>query len=184
MGNRNFALKVSLMETILVCRPSGKNSFFPVIYFICSIIGMGWMVYSAWNGTPRWGEFCLFLALIIFTFFLARSQFFGEEHLGIDGKDFVIHYVKYFPFKRDKRIPLSEIAEVRFNQKSKAQEIGEILMELRGGMVNEDGIFLMTKSGKIYIFGKDLSEKRSNDFCELLQERINVEMEIVKERES
>ena len=114
------------METILVCKPSGKNSFYPAINFICSIIGVVYTVYSAWNGTPRWGTFCFFLALGIFSFFLARSQFFGEEHLGIDGKDFIIHYVKYFPFKRDKRIPLSEIAEVRFNQKSKAQEVGEI----------------------------------------------------------
>lgn len=172
------------METILVCKPSGKNSFYPVINFICSIIGVVYTVYSAWNGTPRWGTFCFFLALGIFSFFLARSQFFGEEHLGIDGKDFIIHYVKYFPFKRDKRFPLSEIAEVRFNQKSKAQEVGEVVMELEGRMVNEDGIFLMTKSGKIYIFGEDLSEKRANAFCELLRERINAETEIVNERES
>lgn len=172
------------METILVCKPSGKNSFYPAICLITSVIAIGVTAYYAWNGTPRWGAFCYFLALGIFSFFLARSQFFGEEHLGIDGKDFIIHYVKYFPFKRDKRIPLSEITEVRFNQKSKAQEVGEVVMELQGRMVNEDGIFLMTKSGKIYIFGKDLSEKRANDFCELLRERINAEMEIVNERES
>lgn len=172
------------METILVCKPSGKNSAFLAICFISSIIAMGVTAYSAWNGTPRWGTFCFFLALGIFSFFLARSQFFGEEHLGIEGKDFIIHYVKCFPFKRDKRIPLSEIAEVRFNQKSKAQEVGEIIMELQGRMVNEDGIFLMTKSGKIYVFGEDLSEKRANAFCELLQERINAETEIVTEHES
>ena len=172
------------METILVCKPSGKNSFYPAICLITSVIAIGVTAYYAWNGTPRWGAFCYFLALGIFSFFLARSQFFGEEHLRIEGKDFIIHYVKYFPFKRDKRIPLSEITEVRFNQKSKAQEVGEIIMELRGGMVNEDGILLMTKSGKIYVFGKDLSEKRANAFCELLQERINAEMEIVNEHES
>lgn len=172
------------MDTILVCTPSGKNSFYPAICLITSVIAIGVTAYYAWNGTPRWGTFCFFLALGIFSFFLARSQFFGEEHLVIDGKDFIIHYVKYFPFKRDKRIPLSEIAEVRFNQKSKAQEVGEVVMELQGRMVNEDGIFLMTKSGKIYIFGKDLSEKRANAFCELLQERINAETEIVNERES
>ena len=172
------------METILVCTPSGKNSFYPAICLITSVIAIGVTAYYAWNGTPRWGAFCYFLALGIFSFFLARSQFFGEEHLGIEGKDFIIHYVKYFPFKRDKRIPLSEITEVRFNQKSKAQEVGEVVMELRGGMVNEDGILLMTKSGEIYVFGKDLSEKRANAFCELLRERINAETGIVNERES
>ena len=172
------------METILVCKPSGKNSFYPAICLITSVIAIGVTAYYAWNGTPRWGAFCYFLALGIFSFFLARSQFFGEEHLRIEGKDFIIHYVKYFPFKRDKRIPLSEITEVRFNQKSKAQEVGEIIMELQGRMVNEDGIFLMTKSGKIYVFGKDLPEKRANAFCELLQERINAETEIATEHES
>ena len=172
------------METILVCKPSGKNSFYPAICLITSVIAIGVTAYYAWNGTPRWGAFCYFLALGIFSFFLARSQFFGEEHLGIEGKDFIIHYVKYFPFKRDKRIPLSEITEAQFNQKSKAQEVGEIIMELRGGMVNEDGILLMTKSGKIYVFGKDLSQKRANAFCELLRERINAETGIVNEHES
>ena len=171
------------METILVCKPSGKNAATAVLLFIAGVIGMVVAVYYTWNGTPRWGTFLFFCVMAFISFFASRFEFFGEEHLGIDGKDFVIHYVKNFPLKKDKRIPLAEISEVRFNQKSKAQEIDEMLMELRGRMVNEDSICLITKSGEVYIFGKDLSEKQVNDFCKVLRKRINAEIAIAQENE-
>lgn len=154
----------------MVCKPSGKNSFGPTICFLVSIFGVFFVGHQALSDPHRWWTVVFFLVLGVVCFFMSRYQFFGEEHLCVEGDDFIIHYVKGFPFLRDKRIPLSEIAELRYNQKSKAQELGEAISEFQGRAVNEDGIYLATKSGKVYLFGKDLKERQVEAFICRLEE--------------
>ena len=165
------------MQVLLVCKPSGNNAFMATLYLICCVIGFFVFGYQAISNPHIWVK-CLLCAVVgTFCFFVSRSQFLGEEHLCVEGDDFVIHYVKMFPFKRDKRIPLSEIAEVRYNHKSAAQRVGEALAEFRGRPRNEDCIYLATKSGKIYIFGKDLSERQVEAFiCRLEEYRVEREV--------
>lgn len=120
---------------------------------------------------------CLWMLLLsvpmtVLFFFLFRFQFVGEEQLGIDGKDFVIRVVNKFPFQRDLRIPLADIAEIRYNSKSKMKEITEAMAELRGRAIDENGIVLVTIYGKRYRFGKDLTEKQVERFRERLYEYV------------
>lgn len=158
------------MKVLLVCKPSGKNamSFF-LVFAAFTAMSIIW-VYQGFEDHGLWWYLLLTVPVSVFFFFLFRFQFVGEEQLGIDGKDLVIHVVKKIPFQKDLRIPLADIAEIRYNSKSKMKEITEAMAELRGRAIDEDAIVLVTIYGKKYRFGKDLTEKQVERFCERLYE--------------
>ena len=128
--------------------------------------------YEGFEDHGLWLYLLLTVPVSVFFFFLFRFQFVGEEQLGIDGKDFVIRVVKKFPFQRDLRIPLADIAEIRYNGKSMMKEITEAMAELGGRAIDENGIVLVTIYGKRYRFGKDLTEKQVERFRERLYEYV------------
>ena len=70
------------------------------------------------------------------------------------------------------RIPLSDIVEVGYNRKNKLEEIAEAVSELQGKMIDEDAIVLVTKAGKKYHFGQDLTEKQVERFRERFYEYV------------
>ena len=160
------------MDVLLVCKPSGRNamSIFMALgtFAAMSII---W-AYQGFEDHGLWWYLLLTVPMTVFFFFLFRFQFVGEEQLGIDGKDFVIRVVKKFPFQKDLRIPLADVAEIRYNSKSKVKEIMEAMAELGGRAIDEDAIVLVTIYGKRYRFGKDLTEKQVERFRERLYEYV------------
>lgn len=164
----------SSCQVLLVCKPSGRNSFYVVSLLVVSIIGSIVFGYQSLSNPNRWWACLFFIVIGVLCFFVARSEFFGEEHLCVDGNDFVVHYVRMFPFRRDKRIPLSEIADIRYNQKSKMQEISDALDEFYGHAVEERGILLVTKSGKGHLLGEDLTKRQVEKFIHQLEEYIKV----------
>jgi hypothetical protein len=160
------------MDVLLVCKPSGRNAM-AIFLILASFVALS--VIWAYEGIED--PVCLWMLLLsvpmtVLFFFLFRFQFVGEEQLGIDGKDFVIHVVKKFPFQKDLRIPLADIAEIRYNSKSKMREITEAMAELRGRAIDENGIVLVTIYGKRYRFGKDLTEKQVERFRERFYEYV------------
>ena len=160
------------MDVLLVCRPSGKNamSIFMALGAFTAL-SVVW-AYEGIEDPECWWMLLITVPVTVFFFFLFRFQFVGEEQLGIDGKDFVIHVVNKFPFQKDLRIPLADIAEIRYNSKSKLKEITEAMAELRGDAIDEDAIVLVTIYGKKYRFGKDLTKKQVERFRERLYEYI------------
>ena len=160
------------MEVLLVCKPSGRNAMAIfmglVVFFALSVI---W-VYDGVDDPQCLWMLLLTVPMTVLFFFLFRFQFVGEEQIGVDGKDFVIRVVKKFPFQKDIRIPLSKIVAVNYNQKNLVKEIAETLSELRGGAIDEDAIVLLTKDGKKYHFGKDLTEKQVERFRERFYEYV------------
>ncbi len=160
------------MDVLLVCKPSGRNvmSFF-LTFAAFTALSVIW-VYQGFEDHGLWWYLLLTVPVSVFFFFLFRFQFVGEEQIGIDGKDFVIRVIKKFPFQKDLRIPLADIAEIRYNSKSKMKEITEALAELRGRTIDEDGIVLVTIYGKRYRFGKDLTEKQVERFRERFYEYV------------
>lgn len=167
------------MDVLLVCKPSGRNamSFF-LTFAAFTALSVIWG-YQGFEDHGLWWYLLLTVPVSVFLFFLFRFQFVGEEQIGIDGKDFVIRIVKKFPFQKDLRIPLADIAEIRYNSKNKMKEITEALSELRGGAIDEDGIVLVTIYGKRYRFGKDLTEKQVERFRERLYEyMMSMEMDV------
>ena len=133
------------MDVLLVCKPSGKNamSFFVAMGAFLALSVM-W-VYEGIEDPECCWMLLITVPVTVLFFFLFRFQFVGEEQLGIDGKDFVIRVVKKFPFQKDLRIPLADIAEIRYNSKSKMREITEAMAELRGRAIDENGIVLVTR---------------------------------------
>ena len=159
-----------MMDVLLVCKPSGRNAM-SIFMALGAFIALSVMwAYEGIEDPECWWMLLITVPVTIFFFFLFRFQFVGEEQLGIDGKDFVIHIVNKYPFQKDLRIPLADIAEIRYNSKSKMKEITEAMAELRGRAIDENGIVLVTIYGKRYRFGKDLTEKQVERFCEQLYE--------------
>ena len=159
------------MKVLLVCKPSGKNamSFF-LVFAAFTAMSIIW-VYQGFEDHGLWWYLLLTVPVSVFTFFGFRYEIVGEEHLGVEGTDFVRVLHKY-PFKKDVRIPLSDIVEVGYNRKNKLEEIAEAISELQGRMIDEDAIVLVTKAGKKYQFGKDLTEKQVERFRDRLYEYV------------
>ena len=123
------------MDVLLVCKPSGRNAM-AIFLILASFVALS--VIWAYEGIED--PVCLWMLLLsvpmtVLFFFLFRFQFVGEEQLGIDGKDFVIHVVKKFPFQKDLRIPLADIAEIRYNSKSKMREIRKQWLNSEAGLL-------------------------------------------------
>ncbi|MBO6051617.1 MAG: hypothetical protein J6P65_06540 [Bacteroidales bacterium] len=158
------------MDVLLVCKPSGRNAM-AIFLILASFVALSVMwVYEGIEDPVCLWMLLLSVPMTVLFFFLFRFQFVGEEQLGIDGKDFVMRVVKKFPFQKDLRIPLADIAEIRYNSKSKMREITEAMAELRGRAIDENGIVLVTIYGKRYRFGKDLTEKQVERFRERFYE--------------
>lgn len=158
------------MDVLSVCKPSGRNamSFF-IAFAAFTALSVMWG-YEGFEDHGFWWYLLLTVPVSVFMFFGLRYEFVGAEQIGVDGDDFVIHIVNRFPFEKDKRIPLKNIKELKYNAKSKIEEIGEALAELNGRTINEDGILLITMDGKKYEFGQDLTEKQVNRFKERFME--------------
>lgn len=157
------------MDVLLVCKPSGRNamSFF-LTFAAFTALSVIW-VYQGFEDHGLWWYLLLTVPVSVFTFFGFRYEFVGEEHLGVEGTEFV-RVLHKFPFHRDVRIPLSDIVEVGYNRKNKLEEIAEDVSELQGRAIDEDAIVLVTKAGKKYHFGQDLTEKQVERFRERLYE--------------
>ena len=161
-----------MMDVLLVCKPSGRNAM-SIFMALGAFIALSVMwAYEGIEDPECWWMLLITVPVTIFFFFLFRFQFVGEEQLGIDGKDFVIHIVNKYPFQKDLRIPLADIAEIRYNSKSKMKEITEAMAELGGRAIDEDAIVLVTIYGKKYRFGKDLTEKQVERFRERFYEYV------------
>lgn len=157
------------MDVLLVCKPSGRNAMPYFIAFVAfTALSVVWG-YEGFEDHGLWLYLLLTVPVSVFTFFGLRYEFVGEEHLGVEGTDFVRALHK-FPFRKDVRIPLSDIAEIGYNRKTKVEEFMEAVGELRGQTIDEDAIVLVTKAGKKYHFGQDLTEKQVDRFKERLME--------------
>ncbi len=158
------------MDVLLVCSPSGRNAMpFFLAFAAFAALSVMWG-YEGIEDHGFWWYLLLTVPTTVLFFFMFRYEFVGAEQIGVDGDDFVIHIVNRFPFEKDKRIPLKNIKELKYNKKSKMEEIGEALAELNGRTINEDGILLITMDGKKFEFGQDLTEKQVNRFKERFME--------------
>ena len=157
------------MDVLLVCKPSGRNAMpFFIAFAAFTALSVMWG-YEGFEDHGFWWCLLVTVPVSVFMFFGFRYEFVGEEHLGVDGKDFV-RVVHKFPFRKDVRIPLSDIVEIGYNRKTKMEEFMEAVGELRGGTIDEDAIVVVAKSGKKYHFGQDLTEKQVDRFKERLME--------------
>lgn len=161
-----------MMEKVLiVCKPSGKDAFGSVMYFLGLVTGSIYLVIKGFSNPYQWLWLLLTLPASALFFFLVRYEFFGEERIGIDGDDLVIKHANGLPFGRGRRIPLSEIKEIGIPKKSKLDEFFEILDELNMYPVDESSIEIVTSKGKTYRFGDNLSPQDVEYFtCELIEE--------------
>ena len=160
-----------MMEKVLiVCKPSGKDAFGSVMYFLGLVAGSIYLVIKGFSNPCQWLWLLLTLPASALFFFLVRYEFFGEERIGIDGDDLVIKHANGLPFGRGRRIPLSEIKEIGIPKKSKLDEFFEILRELNMRSVDESSIEIVTINGKKYRFGDNLSPQDVEYFtCELIE---------------
>lgn len=160
-----------MMEKVLiVCKPSGKDAFGSVMYFLGLVAGSIYLVIKGFSNPYQWLWLLLTLPASALFFFLVRYEFFGEERIGIDGDDLVIKHANGLPFGRGRRIPLSEIKEIGIPKKSKLDEFFEILRELNMRSVDESSIEIVTINGKKYRFGDNLSPQDVEYFtCELIE---------------
>ena len=167
------------MDVLLVCKPSGRNAMTIFVAFAgFTAMSIIW-IYQGIEDHGLWWHLLLTVPVSVLLFFRFRYEFVGEEQLGVEGTDFVIRIVNKFPFQKDVRIPLSDIVEVGYNRKNKLEEIAEAVSELQGRAINENAIVLVTKAGKKYHFGKDLTEKQVERFCERLYEyMMSMEMDV------
>lgn len=162
-----------MMEKVLiVCKPSGKDAFGTVMYFLGLVAGSIYLVIKGFSNPYQWLWLLLTLPAFALFFFLVRYEFFGEERIGIDGDDLVIKYANGLPFGRGRRIPLSEIKEIGIPKKSKLDEFFETLAELNARPIDESSIEIVTIKGKTYLFGDDLSPREVEYFIRQLTEEI------------
>ena len=158
-------------KVLIVCKPSGKDAFGSVMYFLGLVAGSIYLVIKGFINPCQWLWLLLTLPASALFFFLVRYEFFGEERIGIEGDDLVIKHANGLPFGRGRRIPLSEIKEIGIPKKSKLDEFFEILRELNMRSVDESSIEIVTINGKKYRFGDNLSPQNVEYFtCELIEE--------------
>ena len=162
-----------MMEKVLiVCKPSGKDAFGSVMYFLGLVAGSICLVIKGFSNPYQWLWLLLTLPASALFFFLVRYEFLGEERIGIDGYDLVVKHANGLPFGRGMRIPLLEIKEIGIPKKSKLEEFFEILRELNMRSVDESSIEIVTIDGKTYHFGDDLSPREVEYFTRKLIEEI------------
>jgi len=162
-----------MMEKVLiVCKPSGKDAFGSVMYFLGLVTGSIYLVIKGFSNPYQWLWLLLTLPASALFFFLVRNEFFGEERIGIDGDDLVIKHANGLPFGRGRRIPLSEIKEIGIPKKSKLDEFFEILDELNMYPVDESSIEIVTSKGKTYRFGDNIGSQEVGRFIQELEEEM------------
>ena len=161
-----------MKKELLVCSPSGKDSFGLVLYFLALIAIAIFLIIKGFSNPYQWLWLLLIIPGIILYFFLLRYEFFGEEIIGIEDNDLIIRRVKCLPFVRDIRIPRSEIKEVGIPRKSKLDEVLEIINELNMYPIDESTIEITTINGKTYHFGDDLAPQDVKYFISQLAAEI------------
>lgn len=159
-------------KVLIVCKPSGKDAFGSVMYFLGLVAGSIYLVIKGFSNPYQWLWLLLTLPASALFFFLVRYEFLGEERIGIDGYDLVVKHANGLPFGRGMRIPLLEIKEIGIPKKSKLEEFFEILRELNMRSVDESSIEIVTIDGKTYHFGDDLSPREVEYFTRKLIEEI------------
>ena len=159
-------------KVLIVCKPSGKDAFGSVMYFLGLVAGSIYLVIKGFSNPCQWLWLLLTLPASALFFFLVRYEFFGEERIGIDGVDLMIEYANGLPFWGEKRIPLLEIKEIGIPKKSKLEEFFEVLRELNMRSVDESSLEIVTIDGKTYHFGDDLSPREVEYFTRKLIEEI------------
>lgn len=159
-------------KVLIVCKPSGKDAFGSVMYFLGLVAGSICLVIKGFSNPYQWLWLLLTLPASALFFFLVRYEFLGEERIGIDGYDLVVKHANGLPFGRGMRIPLLEIKEIGIPKKSKLEEFFEILRELNMRSVDESSIEIVTIDGKTYHFGDDLSPREVEYFTRKLIEEI------------
>ncbi len=162
-----------MMEKVLiVCKPSGKDAFGSVMYFLGLVAGSIYLVIKGFSNPYQWLWLLLTLPASALFFFLVRYEFLGEERIGVDGYDLVVKHANGLPFGRGMRIPLLKIKEIGIPKKSKLDEFFEILDELNMYPVDESSLEIVTIDGKTYHFGDDLSPQEVEYFTRKLIEEI------------
>lgn len=159
-------------KVLIVCKPSGKDAFGSVMYFLGLVAGSIYLVIKGFSNPYQWLWLLLTLPASALFFFLVRYEFLGEERIGIDGYDLVVKHANGLPFGRGMRIPLLIIKEIGIPKKSKLDEFFEILDELNMYPVDESSLEIVTIDGKTYHFGDDLSPREVEYFTRKLIEEI------------
>ncbi len=159
-------------KVLIVCKPSGKDAFGSVMYFLGLVAGSIYLVIKGFSNPYQWLWLLLTLPASALFFFLVRYEFLGEERIGIDGYDLVVKHANGLPFGRGMRIPLLKIKEIGIPKKSKLDEFFEILDELNMYPVDESSLEIVTIDGKTYHFGDDLSPQEVEYFTRKLIEEI------------
>jgi translation elongation factor P/translation initiation factor 5A len=159
-------------KVLIVCKPSGKDAFGSVMYFLGLVAGSIYLVIKGFSNPYQWLWLLLTLPASALFFFLVRYEFLGEERIGVDGYDLVVKHANGLPFGRGMRIPLLKIKEIGIPKKSKLDEFFEILDELNMYPVDESSLEIVTIDGKTYHFGDDLSPQEVEYFTRKLIEEI------------
>ena len=159
-------------KVLIVCKPSGKDAFGSVMYFLGLVAGSIYLIIKGFNNPYQWLWLLLTIPASALFFFLVRYEFLGEERIGIDDNDLVIKHANGLPFGRGIRIPLLEIKEIGIPKKSKVEEFFEVLRELNMRSVDESSLEIVTIDGKTYHFGDDLSPREVEYFTRKLIEEI------------
>lgn len=159
-------------KVLIVCKPSGKDAFGSVMYFLGLVAGSIYLIIKGFSNPYQWLWLLLTIPASALFFFLVRYEFLGEERIGIDDNDLVIKHANGLPFWGEKRIPLLEIKEIGIPKKSKLEEFFEVLRELNMRSVDESSLEIVTIDGKTYHFGDDLSPREVEYFTRKLIEEI------------
>lgn len=159
-------------KVLIVCKPSGKNTFGAVLYFLVFVALSIILIFEGFSNPHQWLKLLFTLPVSVLLFFSLRYDFFGEQRIGIDGVDLMIEYANGLPFWGEKRIPLLEIKEIGIPKKSKLEEFFEVLRELNMRSVDESSIEIVTINGKKYHFVPDLSPREVEYFTRKLIEEI------------